>query len=136
MKLTKAQAKQLETAIGEWEKNSLITPDTASKLRESFQVIGFDWKRLAKYSFWISVICVAIAVTASIADKLIEPILLTVFGSVYRGYCVIFAIFATALFTLVFTESALSQKKCIATKPYLYLGFYQLQPRLHFSVLI
>ena len=100
MKLTRTQAKRLESAITEWESNSLITTDTASKLRGSFQIVGFDWKRLAKYSFWSSVICVAIAVAAIIDDKLIEPILTTIFGSVQRGYFALFGVLASALFYL------------------------------------
>lgn len=100
MKATKSQAKRLGSAIAQWENDALITNETASSLRDSLQVVGFDWKGLARYSFWTSVVCFVIAVAALLADKLIEPILIAIFGNYLRGYCAIFGLIGVALFCL------------------------------------
>jgi len=61
LNLDKQESDFLTKAIDQWEKDGLVTHDTADKLRQSFEVKGFDWMRLAKYSFWIALICGAIA---------------------------------------------------------------------------
>src|ERR1700743_1752542 len=66
--LDKQESEFLDRIIGDWEKNNLLGADQAQKLRESYEVKGFDWMRLAKYSFWIALICGAIAVGSLIID--------------------------------------------------------------------
>ena len=57
LNLDKQDSELLNKAISFWEKESLLTDVQAEKLRESYEVKGFDWMRLAKYSFWIALIC-------------------------------------------------------------------------------
>jgi hypothetical protein len=61
LNLDKQESEFLTKAIDQWEKDGLVNADTARNLRQSFEVKGFDWMRLAKYSFWIALICGAIA---------------------------------------------------------------------------
>src|ERR1700760_4250320 len=68
LNLDKQESEFLNKAIGHWEDNKLIDAGTAKNLRESYEVKGFDWMRLAKYSFWIALICGAIAVGSLIID--------------------------------------------------------------------
>ena len=100
MQVTKSQAKCLGTAISEWETSDLINTEIAGRLRGSFEIVGFDWKRVSKHSFWTSVVCVVIVVGALLADEIIEPLLESVFGSVMRGYGVVFGTIGAALFCL------------------------------------
>ncbi len=51
MKVLKRQAKAIQSAIRAWESEGVVSPDDARKLRDNVEVIGFDWKRLARYSF-------------------------------------------------------------------------------------
>lgn len=57
LNLDKQESEFLNRAIEVWEKDNLIDASTAGKLRNSYEVKGFDWMRLAKYSFWIALIC-------------------------------------------------------------------------------
>jgi hypothetical protein len=57
LNLDKQESEFLSRAIGVWEKDNLIDGTTAEKLRHSYEVKGFDWMRLAKYSFWIALVC-------------------------------------------------------------------------------
>src|SRR5690606_9153508 len=38
------------------------------KLRSSYEIKGFDWARLAQYSFWIALICGIVAFASLIID--------------------------------------------------------------------
>ena len=66
--LDKHESKFLNETITQWEKDGLVDAGQAERLRHSYQVKGFDWMRLAKYSFWIALACGAIAVGSLIVD--------------------------------------------------------------------
>src|ERR1700678_1272088 len=68
LNLDKQESEFLNDSIAHWEKEHLIDADVAQKLRDSYEVKGFDWMRLAKYSFWIALICGAIAVGSLIIN--------------------------------------------------------------------
>ncbi|MFZ2089554.1 MAG: hypothetical protein WAU47_13355 [Desulfobaccales bacterium] len=68
MKIGRKKAKIITAAINEWEAASQLSPEDSQKLRQSLEVVPFDWRRLAKYSFWIAIICLIIALQALIVD--------------------------------------------------------------------
>ena len=55
--LDKQEGEFLNRIIAQWEKANLLDAHQADKLRNTYEVKGFDWMRLAKYSFWIALIC-------------------------------------------------------------------------------
>jgi len=57
LNLDKQDSEFLNKTIAYWEKEHLISDEQSQKLRETYEVKGFDWRRLAKYSFWIALIC-------------------------------------------------------------------------------
>ena len=57
LNIDKQEAEFLNNAIRYWEKDDLVTKEQAETLRNSYEIKGFDWMRLAKYSFWIALIC-------------------------------------------------------------------------------
>ena len=68
LNLDKQESEFLNRAIQHWEDEHLIDAGAADKLRDSYDVKGFDWMRLAKYSFWIALACGFIAVGSLIID--------------------------------------------------------------------
>jgi hypothetical protein len=68
LNLDKQESEFLNRAIQHWEQEQLLDSGTAENLRTSYEVKGFDWMRLAKYSFWIALFCGIIAVGSLIID--------------------------------------------------------------------
>ncbi|HEY0895999.1 MAG TPA: DUF2157 domain-containing protein [Sphingobacteriaceae bacterium] len=68
LNVDKQDAEVLDEAIRSWEESQLIDSLTAEKLRASYQVKGFDWARLAQYSFWIALVCGIVAIASLIID--------------------------------------------------------------------
>ncbi|MDF2431978.1 MAG: hypothetical protein JWP44_1609 [Mucilaginibacter sp.] len=68
LNLDKQESEFLNNAIKHWEDAQLIDADLAQNLRNSYEVKGFDWMRLAKYSFWIALFCGAVAIGSLIID--------------------------------------------------------------------
>jgi hypothetical protein len=71
LNLDKQESDFLDRIITDWEKQGLVNDEQAVKLRESYDVKGFDWMRLAKYSFWIALICGATSFTFLIVNDTI-----------------------------------------------------------------
>lgn len=57
LNIDRVESEFLNKTIAHWQKEGMLNDDTAEKLRNSYEVKGFDWMRLAKYSFWIALIC-------------------------------------------------------------------------------
>lgn len=68
LNLDRQESDFLESTISHWEKEGVLDAALAEKLRTSYEVKGFDWMRLAKYSFWVALICGVVAVGSLIVD--------------------------------------------------------------------
>ncbi len=81
MKLTKKKAAIVTAAIEHWGGTGIVSEDQKQMLLNDVEVIGFDWKRLAKYSFWVSIICIVISVASIFADEMLLALLEKVFNA-------------------------------------------------------
>ena len=71
LNLDKQESDFLNRVITEWQNQGLFGNEQAQQLRDSYQVKGFDWMRLAKYSFWIALVCGATSFTFLIVNDTI-----------------------------------------------------------------
>lgn len=96
--LDKQEAEFLSKTILTWEKDGLIDSETAASLRLSYEVKGFDWKRLAQYSFWIALVCVIV----SIASLLIDETVINWLKKLYNTPDIIISIISGGLAIILF----------------------------------
>jgi hypothetical protein len=90
LNLDRQESEFLDRTITHWETEKVIDADTASKLRSSYEVKGFDWMRLAKYSFWIALACGVIAFgSLIISDKVVKLL-----KSLYNTPDILISVFA------------------------------------------
>lgn len=75
MKVKKSQAKQLRHAIDQWVAESVISAEDGEKLRNSIEVLKFDYRRLAKYSFWFAIGCFVISAGAFVISPVFKAII-------------------------------------------------------------
>jgi len=68
LNLDKQESEFLTRAIQHWEEEHLLNAEIAQSLKNNIETKGFDWMRLAKYSFWIALFCGAIAVGSLIIN--------------------------------------------------------------------
>jgi hypothetical protein len=122
MKINKKQGRLLGNAIRYWEDNAVISSDEAKKLRESFEVVSFDWKRLAKYSFWISIICIIIAVSSVLADKVLMELIEKIFSTSGTIKCLFFALLSAGLFYLGLKRRSKHPNKIFSNEAIFFLG--------------
>ncbi|MFR7809238.1 MAG: DUF2157 domain-containing protein [Butyricimonas faecihominis] len=98
MKLNKSQGDLLKRVIERWEADGTIDVSTADRLKGSYTVRSFEWKELAKYSFWIAIVCGVIAVVLVLADHLIMDLLERLFLSSYSLASGVFAVGAVLVY--------------------------------------
>jgi hypothetical protein len=75
MLLSKKKFLTVQKVIDKWHIDNIIDTAEAHRLKSSIELSKFDWKRLAKYSFWIAGISLAISVFAVLLDDAIMAIL-------------------------------------------------------------
>lgn len=102
MKVSKQQSIFLRTAIDEWQKDDLITPEKANDLNQSIEVLRFDWRRLARYSFWVSLACVLIALGALLFDDWLLKMVARLFEASSFFLCLFFGILSGLCYTGAF----------------------------------
>jgi uncharacterized membrane protein len=100
MKLTNRQGRFLHKAIAKWQADGVITEQEADKLNNSFTTQSFDWKKLAKYSFWIAVVCALIAICAAVADDYIIHFIERIFESSNVALCIALSLLAGVFYFL------------------------------------
>jgi len=83
MKCSKRKAEFLEKAIVRWEQEGTIDEKEAEKLRSAIEVVSFDWKQFAQYSFWIAVVCFVIAVGALVADEILMEVITDLLNRIF-----------------------------------------------------
>lgn len=102
MEMNKQQATFLQTALEQWEKDQLLAPETAHNLRQSIVVRPFDWRRLARYSFWASLACVLIALGALLFDDWLLKMAARLFEASSFFLCLFFGILSGLCYTWAF----------------------------------
>lgn len=122
MKLTRKKAQLVEAVIQQWVTDETITPEEGKRLIGSYEIVRFDWKRLAKYSFWISLICVVIAVASIIADKALMALLAKIFRAPDIIKCLFLAIAAVAFYYAGFRRKTKKPEKVYSNEAILSLG--------------
>lgn len=148
MQVNKKQAEFLFTSINQWKTQGYITQDQAAQISESLQVQSFDWRKLAKYSFWIALICIVTAISSVIADRMLMELIEKIFNAPYELKCLFFIIVAGVLFGYGVKRRTKFPEKFYSNEAFLFLGvlstaasIYQLGRWLdtgsgHFSLLL
>lgn len=148
IQLNAKQAINLKTALHHWQQHGLIDQTTAHALEDNIEVLPFDWKRLAKYSFWLAIICTIIAISSVLMDKVLLDFLQTLFNAPHAVKCVGLGIISIALFWAGIKRRLTFPEKIYSNEAVLFLAVlttagtvYQLGRTFdtgtgHFSVLL
>jgi hypothetical protein len=122
LNIEKQESELLNKAITHWEKDGLVDAGTAQKLRESYDVKGFDWMRLAKYSFWIALICGGIAFCSLIINDRIVRWLKSLYYTPDVVISIISGIMAAALFIYGRRQEKKHPEKVFSNEAFIFTG--------------
>lgn len=74
--LSSSQTKLAQSLLQEWTERQLLTAQQQAKLLGSIETQDpFDWQRLAKYTWRLSIICLVIAMFSLLTDRLFQKLI-------------------------------------------------------------
>ena len=100
MKLPRKQAAVVQEAIARWKQDGVIPDAQAATLAGTIEVQYFDWRKLAKYSFWIALFSIISSVSAALSDRVLQDLLEVVFKAPPLLKCAVLAAVAAGLYRL------------------------------------
>lgn len=122
LNLDKQESEFLNKTIAHWENEELLSNEQAEKLRATYGVKGFDWMRLARYSFWIALICGA----ASFAFLIVSNAVIDFLKKLYYTPDIIISILsgvaAAALYIVGRRRERASPEKVFSNEAVIFTG--------------
>ncbi|MDA3901790.1 MAG: DUF2157 domain-containing protein [Spirochaetes bacterium] len=122
MLVKKKQYAFLLRVIDSWSSKDIINDDQAIKLKESIGILRFDWKRLARYSFWIAAISLAISIFTLVLDDVIFEILKNLFKMPPLFKSIIIAFCSVAFYIWGFVRRQKKPDKYFTNESLLFIG--------------
>jgi hypothetical protein len=122
MLVYKKEAAVLRKALGAWESSALLDADTARSLEQSLEIMVFDWKRLGKYSFLVSLLCILIALFAIATDDYLQKLFEVLFNAPPLFKCAGFSVLAVALFAFGLRRRGRHPEKRYSNEAIFFLG--------------
>ena len=98
MKLPRKQAAVVRDAIERWKQDGVIPEVQAATLAATIEVQYFDWRKLAKYSFWIALFSIVSSVSAALSDRFIRELLEIVLEAPASIKCAVLSLLAAGLY--------------------------------------
>jgi uncharacterized membrane protein len=122
MLLSKKQAKLLQEVIANWQAEGVVTHEEAERLNKTYTIRKFDWKKLAKYSFWIALVCAFISVATALADDYIIDFIERLFNSSYIGLSIVFALASAGVYYMGLKRKKLYLEKIFSNEALILVG--------------
>jgi len=118
----KSQAKAILNAVAAWKQDGTLEPAAAERLAASIEVRGFDWKGLAKYCFWVALVCIVIALGAVLADEHLLALLKRIFSAPYQVKSAALGVLAGAFYWHGARRREVSPHKVFSNEAIMALG--------------
>jgi len=122
MKVNRSHATIIRNAIEHWKQTGIVDAQTANALNADVNVTQFDWKRLAKYSFWISIFCIVISVGAVFADQALMELLSRIFNAPPIVKCLGLSVLAGLVYWVGFRRREQHPAKVFSNEAVLFIA--------------
>lgn len=122
MKVSGRQGRFLQKVINKWREEGTLNAEEAAKLSSSYTIQSFDWKKLAKYSFWIAIVCGLISVSAAVADDYIIHFIENLFESSNIALCVSMQVIAGVFYYLGLSGRVKKPEKEFRNEALIFIG--------------
>jgi len=131
MQVNRKAAATIRTAIEAWTSSGHLDEPTATALRQDIEISSFDWRGLAKYSFWASLICIVIAISAVLADKALLKLLQFLLSAPHLIKFLSLALLSGTIYWLGFRRRAAYPQKIFSGEAIFFLGVLATAAAIH-----
>lgn len=119
MKVTRKQERLIQRVLQGWQDEGALDARQREHLQNHLSVRLFDWQRLSRYAFWISLACIIIALGSFFADEYLMALL---FNIGYFPRALVLFIIAAAFYFHGFRRHKYSPDKNYSSEAILFLG--------------
>ncbi|MDR9830598.1 hypothetical protein RCJ22_33990 [Vibrio sp. FNV 38] len=132
MQVSKKEGQVIDNALTQWREQGVISQDEFNKLDQSYSVSSFDWKQLAKYSFWFAIISIVISVLIAIGDEWLIELFQSLFTAPDIAKCAFFSICASVAYFLGLKNRKSNPDKVFSNEAVLLVGVLANAVAIHF----
>ena len=122
MKLNKGKAKVVQKAVEAWREEGVLTAAESKRLLDHLEVVSFDWKRLARYSFWAALACIVISIGSVLMDQQLMQLLEFLFNLPSWGKCAALGLAAAGAYYFGVTRRRQFPQKVFSNEAVFFLG--------------
>lgn len=122
MKLPRKQAIVVREAIERWKQDGVIPETQAASLAATIEVQYFDWRKLAKYSFWIALFSIVSSVSAALSDRMLRDLLEVLFQAPATVKCAALSLVAAGLYRWGLAKRQQAPDKAYRNEAIFFLG--------------
>ena len=122
MLLSKKRFRLVSKVIETWKDEKVITLEDSLKLKNAIELSKFDWKRAAKYSFWIAGICLAISLFAILLDDAIMALIKQILIMPDIAKSILLGIISVVFYLWGFNRRKSKPKKTFSNEFLLFVG--------------
>lgn len=122
MLLSKKRFRLVSKVIETWKDENLISQEDSIKLKGAIELSKFDWKRAAKYSFWIAGICLAISLFAILLDDAIMALIKQILKMPDIAKAILLGVISSAFYFWSFNRRKSKPKKTFSNEFLLFVG--------------
>ncbi|MFA0439102.1 hypothetical protein BCU70_06930 [Vibrio sp. 10N.286.49.C2] len=132
MKLSRTESRFVDRTIDQWLEEGVITSEDSKKLKGSYQIANIDWSIIAKYSFWIAIVCIVFSVLSVLLDEWLIKLFEEIFTApdiVKSGF---FALISGLFYTFGLRRKRLSPDKMFSNEALFVLGIVSTALSIYF----
>ncbi|ULA64404.1 MAG: conserved membrane protein of unknown function [Nitrospira sp.] len=122
MKLPRKQAAVVRDVIEQWKQDGVIPEAQAATLAATIDVQYFDWRKLAKYSFWIALFSIVSSVSAALSDRWLRGLLQQLFNLPPIARCAMLAAASAGLYRWGLARHEQAPEKIYRNEAIFFLG--------------
>lgn len=124
LNIDRQEEETISNALSYWEREGLIDSETTQRLRDSYEVKGFDWRRLAQYSFWVALSCVVLAFLSLFIDKEVLEIFTKLYDTPNIVISILCAVLAILFYALGYYQKKRYPQKRLSSESLMVLGVF------------
>jgi hypothetical protein len=122
MQVSRREAATIRRAVAAWRQAETIDAATAETLGASLEVIPFNWKALARYSFLTAIVCLVVAVSAAFASEAFIALIAVVLELPHLVRAALVALIAAGLYGYGMHMRARRPERIYSSEAVLFLG--------------
>lgn len=122
MNIDREKAEFLDQMIQSWERDEIISKDTANQLKTTYQTKNFDWRKLAQYSIYIAMTCGVFSLGSLLLDKEILNLISKIYNTPNYVISIISLIIAAWMFFIGNKRRISKPKELLTNDALLFIG--------------